>query len=96
MATQKEDKIVRGADLATIGSLLKARLEDIAGCIESVTSQQDGTIVITLDNEDEITIDLNHSHPAYPKYVLLQNEAAYNALTTKESDTLYLIPKTTS
>lgn len=30
----------------------------------------------------------------YPKYVLCANEAAYNAIATKDSGTLYLIPKT--
>ena len=31
---------------------------------------------------------------AFPKYVLLADEAAYSALATKDSGTLYLIPKT--
>lgn len=31
---------------------------------------------------------------AFPKYVLLADEAAYAALSTKDSGTLYLIPKT--
>jgi hypothetical protein len=31
----------------------------------SVSSQQDGTVDITLTNEDVITIDLNHEHPQY-------------------------------
>ena len=31
---------------------------------------------------------------AFPKYVLLADEAAYTALATKDSGTLYLIPKT--
>ena len=57
----------------------------------SVASQQDGTVVITLTNGDSITIDLNHNHPAYPKYVYCATQAAYDAITTKESDTLYLI-----
>ena len=59
----------------------------------SVASQQDGTIVITLTNGDTVTIDLNHNHPQYPKYQELADEAAYEALATKESDTLYLIPE---
>lgn len=57
----------------------------------SVASQQDGTVVITLTNGDSITIDLNHNHPAYPKYQYCATQAAYDAITTKESDTLYLI-----
>ena len=53
----------------------------------------DGTMIIVLSNNDTITVDLNHSHPAYPRYSLLADEAAYNAITTKESDMLYLIPE---
>lgn len=30
---------------------------------------------------------------SYPKYVLCANEAEYEAITTKDSSTLYLIPK---
>ena len=32
---------------------------------QSVTSAEDGTIVITLTDGNTITIDLNHNHPAY-------------------------------
>lgn len=32
---------------------------------QSVSTAQDGTIVITLTNGDTITIDLNHEHPSY-------------------------------
>lgn len=59
---------------------------------QSVSSQQDGTIVITLTNGDTVTVDLNHNHPQYPKYVLCASQAAYDAITTKDSETLYLIP----
>ncbi len=55
----------------------------------SVTSQQDGTIVITLTNGDSITIDLNHNHPQYPKYVYLTSESQMPA--SPDSTTLYLI-----
>jgi len=55
----------------------------------SVTSQQDGTIVITLTNGDSITIDLNHNHPQYPKYVYLTDESQMPA--SPDSSTLYLI-----
>lgn len=58
---------------------------------ESVSSNQDGTLLITLTNGDTITLDLNHNHPQYPKYVYCATQAAYDAITTKESDTLYLI-----
>lgn len=53
----------------------------------------DGAVVFTKRNGDTITLDLNHAHPQYIKYELLADEAAYNALTTKDSSTLYLIPE---
>lgn len=56
-------------------------------------STADGTATITLSNGDTIVLDLNHDHLAYPKYVLCADEAAYNAITTKDSATLYLIPE---
>lgn len=57
----------------------------------STPSAADGTATITLTNGDTITLDLNHDHTAYPKYVYCATQAAYDAITTKESDTLYLI-----
>lgn len=56
-------------------------------------SPVDGTAIITLSNGDTITLDLNHNHPAYPKYQLCTDQAEYDALTTKDSSTLYLIPE---
>jgi len=66
--------------------------EDGVG-FQTITTLQDGTMVITLTSGDTITINLNHNHLAYPRYELLTDEAEYEALTTKESDTLYLIPE---
>lgn len=57
--------------------------------IASVTSAQDGAVVITLSNGDTYTIDLNHNHPQYLKYVFLTDEADMPA--TPEANTLYLI-----
>lgn len=53
----------------------------------------DGTATITLTNGDTITIDLNHSHPQYLKYYLCSDETEYEGITTKDEDTLYLIPE---
>lgn len=58
-----------------------------------MSSQQDGTVDITLTNGDVITIDLNHEHPQYLKYVYCNDEAAYEAITNKDTTTLYLIPE---
>lgn len=60
---------------------------------EDVSTQEDGTIVITLTSGDTITIYLNHEHPQYPKYVLLADEAAYEDIDDPDADTLYLIPE---
>lgn len=57
----------------------------------SVTTPADGTLTATLASGNTITIDLNHNHPQYPKYVYCLSQEAYEAITTKESDTLYLI-----
>ena len=52
----------------------------------------DGTALITLTNGDTITLDLNHDHTAYPKYTVC-TQAEYDAIVTKDSDRLYLIPE---
>ena len=48
--------------------------------------REDGTWQITLTNGDTITIDLNHVHPQYLKYELVQSLPA-----SPDSGTLYLI-----
>lgn len=62
--------------------------EDGVG-FQSISSQQDGTIVITLTDGNTITIDLNHNHPQYPKYSYLTSESQMPA--TPDATTLYLI-----
>lgn len=37
---------------------------------QTITTQQDGTMIITLTNGDTITIDLNHVHPQYYSKVM--------------------------
>lgn len=117
MATAKEDKIVRGADLSTIGGAIKnelAKKQDVlvsgtdiktinntsllgpgnivvqVDGIKNVSTEEDGKIVFKLQNEDTITVDLNHVHSQYPKYVLLESESDLPA--DPDDDTLYLIP----
>lgn len=51
----------------------------------------DGTLIATLANGDTIVIDLNHNHPQYPKYVMLQSESDMPA--TPDSTTLYMWPE---
>lgn len=64
---------------------------DLVGLSDGTAN--DGAVVFTKRNGDTITLDLNHVHPQYLKYELLADEAAYNALATKDSSTLYLIPE---
>lgn len=100
---QKQETLVSGVNIKTINGepilgsgdipVQGGGGEDGVG-FDDVTTQQDGTIVITLTNGDTITIDINHQHPQYPKYVYCSSQAAYDAITTKESDTLYLILET--
>lgn len=93
----KQDTLVSGTNIKTINqtSLLGSgdiTVEDGVG-FESISTPAttDGTTTITLTNGDTITLDLNHQHTQYPKYVYCATQAAYDAITTKESDTLYLI-----
>lgn len=97
----KQDVLVSGTNIKTINnqSILGSGNMDIEGGgvgFDSITtpSTPDGTMIITLTNGDTITMDLNHQHPQYPKYVYCSSQAAYDAITTKESDTLYLILET--
>ena len=60
----------------------------------SVSSNQDGTLIIALTNGDTITVDLNHDHPQYTKCVYCASQAAYDAISPKDSDTLYVILET--
>lgn len=51
----------------------------------------DGTMIIVLSNNDTITVDLNHQHPQYLKYVMLANESDIPA--NPDSTTLYMWPE---
>ena len=62
--------------------------------VEEITTNEDGTVDFHFTGGDVTTVDLNHEHPQYPKYVVC-TQAEYDALTTKDGDTLYLIPATT-
>ena len=71
--------------------------------ITGITTSQDGTFTISLSDGNSYTVNLNHVHPqyltehqslsGYAKFVLCQDEAEYNAIATKDSGTLYLIPE---
>lgn len=93
----KQDTLVSGTNIKTINqnSLLGSgdiTIEDGVGFDTIETPQTaDGTALITLTNGDTITLDLNHDHAAYPKYTVC-TQAEYDALVTRDSDRLYLIP----
>lgn len=59
--------------------------------IESITTSQNGDIVVALENGNTITIDLTHTHANYLKYQYCTSEANYMAIQNKDSNTLYLI-----
>jgi hypothetical protein len=65
----KQDTLVSGTSIKTVNntSLLGSgniQINDGVG-FQTITTQQDGTMVITLTNGDTITVDLNHQHPNY-------------------------------
>lgn len=66
-------------------------------------STPDGTAIISLTNGDTITLDLNHNHSDLInsegqtfKFYVCEDEAEYEGITTKDEDTLYLIPEETA
>lgn len=59
----------------------------------STPATPDGTAVMHLSDGNTVTLNLNHEHAAYPRYHLCADEAEYQAITTKDSATLYLIPE---
>lgn len=65
----KQATLVSGTNIKTVNntSLLGSgniQINDGVG-FQTITTQQDGTMVITLTNGDTITVDLNHVHPQY-------------------------------
>ena len=81
-----------GSSNVVSSSGVYAALQDILAqmiSFDSVSTNQDGTLIITLSNGDTITVDLNHNHPQYPKYVHLEDESDMPA--SPENDTMYLI-----
>ena len=81
-----------GSDWTDTGATVDAIHGEEGVGFASVASQQDGTIVITLTNGDTVTIDLNHNHPQYLKYSMLESEGDIPA--NPDSTTLYMWPQT--
>lgn len=57
--------------------------------VESITSNQDGTVDFHFTGGDITTVDLNHEHPQYPKYVHLASESEMPA--NPDPNTMYII-----
>lgn len=95
----KQNTLVSGTNIKTVNnqSLLGSGNIEIQGGgvgFDSISTNQDGTLLITLTNGDTITVDLNHNHPQYTKCVYCASQAAYDAISPKDSDTLYVILET--
>lgn len=70
----KQDTLVSGTNIKTVNntSLLGSgniQINDGVG-FQTISTQQDGTMQITLTNGDTITVDLNHVHPQYYSKVM--------------------------
>ena len=59
-----------GEEWADTGATIDSVQGEPGVGFDSISSSQDGTMVITLSNGDTITIDLNHNHPEYYSKVL--------------------------
>lgn len=80
-----------GTEWADTGAVAQAIYGEPGVGLQTVTSLQDGTVVLTLSNGDTVTIDLNHNHPQYLKYVMLESESDMPA--NPDSTTLYMWPE---
>lgn len=80
-----------GGDLTVTGGIQCDGLQSdsLAHFMSGV--QVDGTL--QLDGQIQLMSGTSASEYQYPRYKLCASEAAYNAITTKQSDVLYLIPE---
>lgn len=84
-----QPRLVSGTNIKTVNStsLLGSGNVSVNGVTNvSAPATADGTWTMTLDNGDNITMDLNHVHPQYLKYELVSSLPA-----SPDSNTLYLI-----
>lgn len=59
------DVTVGGTSVVSGGVAAIPAIPTVPNSVVNATSQQDGTVVLTMVNGDTITIDLNHQHPNY-------------------------------
>lgn len=82
-----------GTDWSDSGSIANGITGEPGVGFSSIFTPQpyDGTMIIVLSNNDTITVDLNHQHPQYLKYVMLESESDMPA--TPDNTTLYMWPE---
>lgn len=86
--------------IANLGTVITSH-QDISGkanksemSIATCSGANAGKVIIQLKRGTSATVLTEHqSLSGYAKYVLCADEAAYNAITNKDSSTLYLIPE---
>lgn len=82
--------------VVNLGTVVTAH-QDISGKANKsemdVSTSGDQTTITLKTGTSATVINQHQSLSGYAKYELLANEAAYTALTTKDSGTLYLIPE---
>lgn len=94
--TMNGNNVTVSNGIANLGAVITAH-QDISGkanASEMAVSTSGDQTTITLKTGTSATVINQHqSLSGYVKYVLLADEAAYTALATKDSGTLYLIPE---
>ena len=89
-----DQSITQGGTNAVQGGAIYTALQDKANTSEMAVSTNNDQTTITLKTGTSATVINQHqSLSGYAKYVLLADDVAYEALTTKDSGTLYLIPE---
>lgn len=91
IATSKQVHLTDEGDMPASPDASTLYLIDDDGGVAVSTSPQS----LTSTQQAQARTNINAPDASVtPKYVLLADEAAYTALATKDSGTLYLIPKT--
>ena len=82
-----------GTDWSDSGSIANGITGEPGVGFSSIFTPQpyDGTMIIVLSNNDTITVDLNHQHSQYLKYLMLESESDMPA--TLDNTTLYMWPE---
>ena len=94
--TMNSNSVAVSNGVANLGTVITSH-QDISGKANTsemaVSTSGDQTTITLKTGTSATVINQHQSLSGYAKYVLLADEAAYTALTTKDSGTLYLIPE---